>query len=96
MSHEHKVQVTPALSSVVKVTETETQVTVTQSPSANVVTVTATGPQGPSFSGDVYFDTDAIGALTSGDRGKVLEWNGTLFEPTNLLDDDLTLTGGSF
>ncbi|MAO75002.1 MAG: hypothetical protein CL699_01640 [Chloroflexi bacterium] len=96
MSHDAKVQVSPALSSVVRVTETENQVTVTRSTSANVVSVTATGPQGPSFAGSSFMDTAAIDALTSGDQGKVLEWNGSVFTPTNVLDDDLTLHGGAF
>jgi multidrug efflux pump subunit AcrB len=91
-----QVQVTPTLSSVVKVTETDSQVTITRAPSANVVTVTATGPQGPSFAGSSFMDTAAIDALTSGDQGKVLEWNGSVFSPTNVLDDDLTLHGGAF
>ena len=91
-----QVQVTPALSSVVKVAETDSQVTITRAPSANVLTVTATGPQGPSFAGSSFMDTAAIDALTSGDQGKVLEWNGSVFSPTNVLDDDLTLHGGAF
>lgn len=96
MSHEAKVQVTPALSSVVQVTETDSQVTVTRSPSTNIVSVAATGPQGPSFAGSSFMDTAAIDALTSGDQGKVLEWNGSVFTPTDVLDDDLTLYGGAF
>ncbi len=91
-----QVQVTPTLSSVVRVTETDSQVTITRATSANVVTVTATGPQGPSFAGSSFMDTAAIVALTSGDQGKVLEWNGSVFSPTNVLDDDLTLHGGAF
>ncbi|MDP6190481.1 MAG: hypothetical protein QF872_06705 [Gammaproteobacteria bacterium] len=96
MSHSAKVQVTPALSSVIRVAETDTQVTVTQASSASVVTLTATGPQGPSFAGESFMNTVAIEALTSGDQGKVLEWDGSAFSPTNVLDDDLTLYGGAF
>ena len=96
MSHDAKVQVSPTLSSVVRVTETENQVTVTRSTTANVVSVTATGPQGPSCAGSSFMDTAAIDALTSGDQGKVLEWNGSVFTPTDVLDDDLTLHGGAF
>ena len=91
-----QVQVTPTLSSVVRVTETDSQVTITRATSANVVTVTATGPQGPSFAGSSFMDTAASDALTSGDQGKVLEWNGSVCSPTNVLDDDLTLHGGAF
>ena len=91
-----QVQVSPTLSSVVKVTETDSQVTITKATNASVVTVTATGPQGPSFAGSSFMDTAAIDALTSGDQGKVLEWNGSVFTPTNVLDDDLTLHGGAF
>ena len=63
---------------------------------ANIVSVAATGPQGPSFAGSSFMDTAAIDALTSGDQGKVLEWNGSVFTPTDVLDDDLTLYGGAF
>ena len=35
-------------------------------------------------------------ALNSGDIGKVLEWDGSSFTPTNELENDLTITGGAF
>ena len=91
-----RVQVSPALTSVVRVAETDSQVTITRAATASTLTVTAPGPQGPSFAGSSFMDIGAIDALTSGDQGKVLEWNGSVFTPTNVLDDDLTLHGGAF
>jgi hypothetical protein len=91
----NQVQVSRTLSSVLKVTETETSVEV-KKPVTNVVTLTAQGPQGPSFAGSQFFDTTAIEALNSGDIGKVLEWDGNNFTPTNELENDLTITGGAF
>lgn len=95
MSHNAKVQVSPTLSSLIQVTATETQVEV-KKPLTSVVTLTAQGPQGPPFVGSVLFDTNAIEALGAGDLGKVLEWDGARFIPTNELENDLTLYGGSF
>jgi len=83
------------ISNLVKVTETPTSVEV-QRQSSQVVEVTAQGPQGPAFAGSILFDTDAIAALTSGDVGNVLEFDGTKFSPTNELENDLTITGGNF
>jgi len=83
------------ISSLVSVTETPTSIEV-QRHNAKVVEVTAPGPQGPAFAGTNLFDIDAIAALTSGDVGNVLEFNGTQFSPTNRLENDLTITGGNF
>ena len=83
------------ISSLVKVTETPTRVEVQKS-SSTVVEVTAPGPQGPPFAGSTFFNTAAIGALTSGDVGQVLEFDGARFSPTNELENDLTITGGNF
>jgi len=83
------------ISSLVKVTETPTSVEV-QRHNAKVVEVTAVGPQGPPFAGSTFFNTAAIGALTSGDVGQVLEFDGAQFSPTNELENDLTITGGNF
>ena len=83
------------ISNLVKVTETPTSVEV-QRQSSQVVEVTAQGPQGPAFAGTALFNTDAIAALTSGDVGNVLEFDGTQFSPTNELENDLTITGGNF
>jgi len=91
----NQVQVIRTLSSVLKVTETSTSVEVKQ-PVASVVTLIAQGPQGPPFVGSTFFNTTAIGALTSGDIGTVLEWDGSLFIPTQELKNDLTITGGAF
>lgn len=91
----NKVQVSRPLSSVIRITETETQVEVRR-PTTNVVTLTAQGPQGPSFAGSQFLDTTAIEALNSGDIGKVLEWDGNIFAPTDELENDLTITGGAF
>lgn len=91
----NQVQVSRTLSSVLKVTETETSVEVKR-PVTNVVTLTAQGPQGPSSAETGYFNIAAIDALNSGDIGKVLEWDGSTFSPTNELENDLTITGGAF
>ena len=77
-------------------TESDSQITLTRAGTANTVAVIAPGPQGPPFAGSSFMDIGAIDALTSGDQGKVLEWNGSVFTPTNVLDDDLTLHGGAF
>ena len=63
---------------------------------AQVTVVAARGPQGPSFVGSNFFDTDAIGALTSSDTGKILVWNGTRYAPEDHLDAHLTIVGGAF
>ena len=83
------------ISSLVKVTKTPTSVEV-QAANTSVVKAIAVGPQGPPFAGSTFFDTAAIGTLTSGDVGKVLEFDGTQFSPTNELENDLTITGGNF
>jgi len=83
------------ISNLVHVSETPTGVKV-QKASSKIVEVTAPGPQGPAFAGTSLFDIDAITALTSGDVGNVLEFNGTQFSPTNRLENDLTITGGNF
>jgi len=91
----NQVQVTRSLSSLITVTQTETNVEV-KKPQTSVVTLTAQGPQGPSFAGSSSFNTTAIDALGSGDIGKVLEWDGSQFTPTDELENDLTITGGAF
>mgnify|MGYP005625106633 CR=1 FL=1 len=91
-----QIQVTPTLSSVIKVTETDSQVTITRAQNASVVTTIATGPQGPPFVGSNFFDLGAITALNSGDIGKVLKFDGTNFIPTNELETNLTINGGAF
>jgi|TARA_Y100000289_G_scaffold49256_1_gene49902 hypothetical protein len=83
------------ISSLVKVTETPTSVVVQRS-SPQVVEVSALGPQGPPFVGSNFFDVGAIGALSSGDIGKVLKFDGTNFVPTNELETNLTINGGNF
>ena len=83
------------ISSLVNVTETPTHVEV-QRNSPSVVEVTAPGPQGPSFAGATYFNNSAIGNLNAGNAGAVLEWDGSLFQPTQLLENELHINGGSF
>ena len=70
-------------------------------PLYHVVTVSvpgmqgARGPQGPEP--DLTFlDTAAVRSLTSADRGSVLEWNGSQYAPSSLLENDLTISGGNF
>ena len=63
---------------------------------AQVVEVVAAGPQGPPFTGATFFNVDAISALDATDIGKVVAWDGTEFQPTNILENDLTISGGAF
>lgn len=83
------------ISNLVQVTETPNAIEV-QRPTTKILEVTAPGPQGPPFAGSTFFNTAAIGALTSGDVGQVLEFDGAQFSPTNELENDLTITGGNF
>jgi len=83
------------ISNLVKVTETPTSVEV-QRQTSQVVEVISEGPMGPAFAGVSMFNTDAIAALTSGNVGNVLEFDGAKFSPTNELENDLTITGGNF
>ena len=82
------------ISNLVQVTETPNAIEVRR-PTTKILQVTAPGPQGPPSAGS-FFNTAAIGALTSGDVGQVLEFDGTQFSPTNELENDLTITGGNF
>ena len=83
------------ISSLITVTKTPTSVEV-QAAQSSVVKATAPGPQGPPFVGSSFFDLGAIGALNSGDIGKVLKFDGTNFIPTNELETNLTINGGAF
>jgi len=87
--------VAPASASRIVVSKTNTTVVVQKQPTATVE-IAALGPQGPSFTGANYFDTTAIGALTSGDTGTLLQWGGAAFVPTNELSQNLTIAGGAF
>lgn len=69
---------------------------VVSKPEGQIIEVATAGPQGPPFAGAQYFNTAAIGALTSGDSGTILSWDGALFSPTNELSENLTLAGGAF
>ena len=81
--------------SLVQTTRTSQNVEVKRS-TTNIVETIAPGPQGPPFAGSSFFNTNAISALTSGDVGHVLEFDGSQFTPTKELDNDLTITGGNF
>ena len=81
--------------SLVQTTRTSQNVEVQRS-TTNIVETITPGPQGPPFAGSSFFNTTAIGALTSGDVGHVLEFDGSQFTPTKELDNDLTITGGNF
>jgi len=87
--------VAPASASRIVVSKTNTTVVVQKQPTATVE-IAALGPQGPSFTGANYFDITAIGALTSGDTGTLLQWSGAAFVPTNELSQNLTIAGGAF
>jgi hypothetical protein len=39
---------------------------------------------------------DAISQLDATDIGKVVAWDGSEFQPTNILENDLTISGGAF
>lgn len=87
--------IAPAAASRIIVTRTATTVEV-QKQTTRTVEVASRGPQGPAFAGSNYFDTTAIGALTSGDTGTLLQWGGAAFVPTNELSQNLTIAGGAF
>ena len=63
---------------------------------SGVVQIVDTGPQGPPFSGATFFNVTAISQLDATDIGKVVAWDGTEFQPTNVLENDLTISGGAF
>ena len=86
-----EVQDKPAVS----ITATAPSLSVQQG-QAQVVQVTDTGPQGPPFSGATFFNVDAISQLGAADIGKVVAWDGTEFQPTDVLENDLTISGGAF
>ena len=95
-SNANKLEVTVGATSAVTVSETKALVTAQAPASASTVTLTAAGPQGPSFAGATFFNNTAIGNLTNGNAGAVLEWDGSLFQPTQLLENDLRINGGAF
>ena len=95
-SSANKIEVTVGSSSAVNVTKTTALVTAQAPATASVVTLTAAGPQGPSFAGETFFNNTAIGNLNNGNAGAVLEWDGSLFQPTQLLENDLRINGGAF
>lgn len=90
-----QLNISPASPSRIAVTKTSNGVVV-QKQQLRTLEIAARGPQGPAFAGSTYFDTTAIGALTSGDTGTLLQWGGTAFVPTNELNENLTITGGAF
>ena len=67
-----------------------------QQQAARTLEVSSRGPQGASFVGSVFLDTDAIASLTSADEGKILVWNGSTYVPQDHLDAHLTIVGGAF
>lgn len=92
----NKIEVTAGATSTVTISKTNALVEALKPSTASVVTLTAAGPQGPSFAGATFFNNTAIGNLNNGNAGAVLEWDGSLFQPTQLLENDLTLNGGAF
>jgi len=92
----NKIEVTVGSASAVSVSNVNTAVVTQTQGTAGVVTLTAAGPQGPSFAGATFFNNTAIGNLSSGNAGAVLEWDGALFQPTQLLENDLQINGGAF
>lgn len=90
-----KVEVTKVPSNTVSITSAAGSVTV-QNTNNKVITVTAQGPQGPPFAGASFFNVAAISQLGANDAGKIVAWDGTEFQPTNVLETDLTISGGAF
>ena len=87
------VVVTQSTSAAVTVSETNNTVVITKPADSRIVEIASAGPP---FSGVHYFDLNEIAALGAGDVGKVLNWNGNIFVPTNDLSANLTLNGGAF
>jgi len=90
-----KVEVIKVPSNTVSITSAAGSVVV-QDTNNKVITVTAPGPQGPPFSGATFFNVAAISQLGANDVGKIVAWDGTEFQPTNVLETDLTISGGAF
>ena len=86
----------PSANNVVEVEATAPSVVVTQPSDSRIVEIASAGPAGPPFTGVHYFDLTEIAALGASDEGKVLNWNGNIFVPTNDLSANLTLNGGAF
>lgn len=83
-------------SATVTVSEVNNSVVLTQPADSRIVEIASAGPAGPPFSGVHYFDLTQIAALGAADEGKVLNWNGSIFVPTDDLSANLTLNGGAF
>jgi len=90
------VVVTQSTSAAVTVSEANNTVVITKPADSRIVEIASAGPAGPPFSGVHYFDLNEIAALGASDVGKVLNWNGNIFVPTNDLSANLTLNGGAF
>ncbi|MBQ45499.1 MAG: hypothetical protein CMK37_07560 [Porticoccaceae bacterium] len=86
----------PAASSIVELTETGPSVVISEPSEPRIVQISSAGPSGPAFSGVHYFDLDQLNGLGESDAGKVLNWNGNIFVPTDDLSANLTLNGGAF
>ena len=95
-SNANNIEVTAGTPTVVSVNNLKALVTAQAPVTASLVTLTAAGPQGPSFAGATFFNNTAIGDLNTGNAGAVLEWDGALFQPTQLLENDLQINGGAF
>jgi uncharacterized membrane protein len=95
-SNANNIEVTAGTPTVVSVNNLKALVTAQAPVTASLVTLTAAGPQGPSFAGATFFNNTAIGNLNTGNAGAVLEWDGALFQPTQLLENDLQINGGAF
>ena len=95
-SNANNIEVTAGTPTVVSINNVKALVTAQAPVTASLVTLTAAGPQGPSFAGATFFNNTAIGDLNTGNAGAVLEWDGALFQPTQLLENDLQINGGAF
>lgn len=95
-SNANNLTVTAGTTTVVSVSEVKALVTAQAPVTTPLVTLTAAGPQGPSYAGSSFFNNNAIGNLNTGNTGAVLEWDGALFQPTQLLENNLHINGGAF
>ena len=95
-SNANNIEVTAGTPTVVAVNNLKALVSTQAPTTTSVVTLTAAGPQGPPFAGSSFLNQTAIANLDVGNQGAVLEWDGAIFQPTQLLENNLQINGGAF
>jgi hypothetical protein len=95
-SNANNIEVTVGVPTVVSIDSVKPLVTAQEPTTTSVVTLTAVGPQGAPFAGSSFFNRTAIANLNADNTGAVLEWDGALFQPTQLLENNLQINGGAF